>query len=246
MRGDAAPACVYVPDLPEPGGSGWLAGDERHHVVTVCRAAAGDTATATDGAGRRATIRLTSLGTRVAFQVEAVEVVPRARTLRIACGAPEGTRADWLIEKLAELGTASLQPLDCARGRWRWSPSRAARSERLTIAALKQSCAAHRMRVEPPAGLTAWLESLEPGGTRWLADPQGGPPPAGAADGTLLAASGPASGFTPGELAALEASGFIAVRLAADVLRAETAGLALAALWAATGVQAARADRRPT
>jgi len=44
--------------------------------------------------------------------------VARGDRAIVACGAPEKDRADWLVEKLAELGVSELQPLECARGGW--------------------------------------------------------------------------------------------------------------------------------
>lgn len=235
MRAEAAPAYVYVPELPEPGASGWIDGEERHHLVNVCRAAPGQRATATDGRGRRAAIRIASVGRRVGFEVESVEMLPAGAAALIACGAPEGARGDWLIEKLAEFGIAEFQPLDTARGRWRWSASRAARCERLALAALKQSRGAHRLRVAEPVALPDWLRAHDARGTRWLADAGGGPAPRGPAPGRFTAVAGPAAGLTDAEREALLAAGFAPVRLGAGTLRTETAGLALAALWSGLG-----------
>jgi 16S rRNA (uracil1498-N3)-methyltransferase len=235
LRAEAAPAFVYVPDLPEPGASGWIEGEDRHHLVNVCRAAPGERATATDGRGRRAAIRIGSVGRRVAFEVESVEILPQGAAALIACGAPDGARADWLIEKLAEFGIAEFQPLDTARGRWRWSAARAARFERLALAALKQSRRVHRLRAADPIALPDWLRAHDARGTRWVADASGGYVPSAPAPGRFTAVAGPAAGFTGAEREALLGAGFAPVRLGAGTLRAETAGLALAALWAGLG-----------
>jgi 16S rRNA (uracil1498-N3)-methyltransferase len=232
LRGEATPAFVFLPDLPEAGATGAIEGDERHHVVTVCRAAVGDRATATDGNGRRATIRITDMGRRVEYEVESVESVARGPSALIACGSPEGTRGDWLIEKLAEFGIDRFQPLDTERARWRWSAARAARCDRLAVAALKQSLGAHRMKIESPVPLSAvWARSCDPAGARWLADP-GGHQATGIPGATLFTGvCGPAPGLTPEECAVLMDAGFTPIRLGPAILRGETAGIALAALW---------------
>lgn len=232
LRGEAAPAFVYVPELPAAGAGGWIEGDERHHLVNVCRARAGERATATDGRGRRAAIRLGEVGRRVSFEVESVETVDAGPAAVIACGAPEGARADWLVEKLAELGIAELQLLDTDRARWRWSAARAARAERLALAALKQSRRAHRLRIRPPARLDEWLQGIPPEATRWLADATGAPAGVRRRSGPFAGAAGPAEGFTMAEVASLTGAGFAPVRVGSGTLRAETAGLALAVLWA--------------
>jgi len=242
LRGDAVPAFVFCPRLPETGGRGTLEDDERHHVVNVCRARPGDTATASDGAGWRAMIRLLEVGRVVTFEVERVERVQRMRNATIACGAPEGSRADWLVEKLAEFGIDRFQPLDCERGGWRWSTSRAARLDRVALAAMKQSQQAYRMRIERPLRLEAWARTVDPGTTRWLADTAGGV--AGAPVGSFAAACGPAGGLTDAERAILTGAGFTPVRLAEGILRAETAGVALAAHWAGADPSVPQGRRR--
>jgi 16S rRNA (uracil1498-N3)-methyltransferase len=233
LRADAAPAFVFIAELPEPGGRGALAADERHHVVQVWRAAPGDRLSATDGRGALATLRLLDTGREAAFEVEYIERAERPQAITIACGAPEGARADWLIEKLAEFGVDRFQPLDGARDAWRWSAARAERFERLAIAALKQSRQRFRLIIAPPEPAQQWLASLTPGGARCLADRGGLPPgelpaPAGVAVGV----SGPAGGWTGEERASFLSADFRPIRLASGVLRAETAGLALAALLA--------------
>lgn len=233
MRGEAAPAFVFVPQLPGAGEAGWIEGEERHHLVNVCRARAGEIATATDGRGGRARIRLGEVGRRVAFEVEALETVAAGPAAVIACGAPEGARSDWLIEKLAELGISELHLLETERAHWRWSAARSARAGRLAVAALKQSRRAHRLHVAAPARLSDWIGGLAAGGTRWLADEVGAEGPPALPSGAFIGASGPARGFTPDEREALIGAGFLPVRLGEGTLRAETAGLALGVLWAA-------------
>jgi 16S rRNA (uracil1498-N3)-methyltransferase len=234
LRGEATPAFVYAPWLPEAGESGTLEGDERHHVVNVCRAGVGDRATATDGNGRRAVIRIASVERRLTYEVESVELVSQGPLGTIACGAPEGTRGDWLIEKLAEFGIVQFQPLDFARGRWRWSASRAARCERIAVAALKQSQRTHRMRIAAPVPFSPrWAAEQREDETHWFADQAGAAAPVDPGPRPFLGVCGPASGFDGAEREGLLAAGFVPVRLALGVLRGETAAVALAAAWAA-------------
>ena len=231
MRGDAAPAFVFVAELPDAGASGSLDPDESHHVVRVCRAAAGDRLHATDGRGALARLRLTAAGSPATFEVETLDRQAPAGMTCVACGAPEGARADWVIEKLAEFGILHFQPLDTARARWRWSGGRRARFERLALAGLKQSMQRFRLEIRDPLPLETWLAGLGGGEARWLADRDGSTPgPEGLeAMRPWLGVGGPAGGFTPGERESLIGVGFEPVRLAKGVLRAETAAVALAA-----------------
>ena len=155
-------------------------------------------------------------------------------TLIVACGAPEGDRADWMVEKLAELGAARFQPLDCERGGWtRWE-ARQDRLLRLARAALRQSRACHAIEVAAPMPFELWLQS-GPEGSRFLADPDGArasgeTPPA---EGIATLAVGPSGGFSEGEHKAMRGMEFRLVRLAPARLRTETAAVAAAAWWAA-------------
>ena len=111
LAGDA-PSYIYVPDLGALGSSLTLSREEQHYLARVCRARAGETVTATDGRGTLARLRLTSLEPARA-EVEWLERMERGSQAQVWCGAPEGERGDWLVEKLAELGIAWFQPLDC-------------------------------------------------------------------------------------------------------------------------------------
>ena len=147
------------------------------------------------------------------------------------CGAPEGDRADWLVEKLGEVGVARLRLVDTERGRWERAEKRAERWERLAVAAMRQSLSAFRLRIEPPARLADLLAAGVPPAGAWLADPDGAPfAAAGAAGpGPFAAAVGPSAGFSAAERNALSGSGFVPTRLTPSRLRTETAALALAA-----------------
>jgi len=189
--------------------------------------------TATDGAGTVATLEVLALRGEVRTRVARLTRVPRGARAVVACGSPEKDRADWLIEKLAELGIAELQPLECARGSWERFAGRRERFERLATAALRQSRRAWRLTIATPCAVEDWVTSLPEEGVRWLADPAGtGPGVPGETD-FELAAVGPAAGFAPEEREGLIARGFRPLRLASARLRTETAALGWAALWAA-------------
>lgn len=231
----AAPSFLYVPGLPAAGGRVTLPADEARYLARVVRARPGDMVTATDGEGALATLRLGDARDCSEAVVEAATREPRSREAVLLAGAPEGERGDWLIEKLAELGIAALQPVETERGGWQALERRAQRWERIAIAALRQSRRAHRLAILPPMGLAAALAELR-AGARFLADAQGRWAPAAPAGiGTTALAVGPAAGFTASELNQLADAGFQSVRLADARLRTETACLALAAWWAAAG-----------
>jgi 16S rRNA (uracil1498-N3)-methyltransferase len=238
LAADAAPALLYLPELPEPGSRLELAAADAHYVARVCRARVGERVEATDGRGARAALRLIEVRRGVVVEIEAVTREPARRCSWVLCGAPEGERADWLVEKLAELGIGRFLPVDAARGRWRTAAGRRARWERLAIAALRQSRRLHLMAVEEPASLQEALASLPPGSGRWLADASGAAvghrqTPAGGEPEIGLV--GPSGGLDDGERQAALAAGFRPLRLSDARLRTETAALAWAVWWSGGG-----------
>lgn len=236
MAADAAPALLYLPRLPEPGSRLELAAADAHYVARVCRARVGERVEATDGRGARAALRLVEVRRGVVVELEAVTCEPAPRESWLLCGVPEGERADWLVEKLAELGVGRFLPVDVARGRWRVASGRRARWERLAIAALRQSRRVHLMAVEEPVPLQQALASLPAGSSRWLADASGevagrGPAPSGS--DPAIGLIGPSSGLDDEERKLALAAGFQPLCLSDARLRTETAALAWAAWWSA-------------
>lgn len=233
-RAEAAPRSVFAEVLPGPGERLGLAEDESHSLARVVRARVGESVTVTDGRGGRAELELSAIGRVCEGRVTRLEHLARTRTLTLACGAPEGDRGDWLIEKAAELGVSVLQPLDTERGRWERAAAREARWARLARAALRQSRACWALELRTPEPFAVWLGRM-PAGPLWLADPAGAPAGAApaAAQGQTTVAVGPASGFSDAERKALQDNGFQFLSLAPSRLRTETAALAAAAWWAA-------------
>jgi 16S rRNA (uracil1498-N3)-methyltransferase len=228
-RATVTPSLLYVPGLEARGAALDLSPDEAHYVSRVCRARAGDIAEATDGRGALARLRLLSVGASVRAEVVSLEQVERDSRAWLMCGAPERGRADWLVEKLAELGIERFQPLEIRGAPWD-AGARNGRWNRLAIAALRQSRRPFLMEIQSPLPLEAALESLESAAGRWLGDPAGRP--AGAVARSLVlsvGAIGPSGGFGPSERERLDGSDFVPIRLATGRLRTETAALSLAA-----------------
>jgi 16S rRNA (uracil1498-N3)-methyltransferase len=224
---------VYVPDLGAPGAEVALSPDESHYVARVCRARVGDALDGTDGRGTVATLRVTVADREVRVVVERHERRERGRRAWLLCGAPEGRRDDWMVEKLAELGVERWIPLDCARARWDGLGARRPRWERLAIAALKQSRSPFRMEIADPVAAAEAGALTGAAAVRWLGRAGGMPAPGASTAGLLAAAIGPSGGFTRDEEDQLERSGFLPVSLAAGRLRTETAAIAIASVWAA-------------
>lgn len=217
------------------GGGVELAGDEAHYLRRVVRVRPGEIVGATDGAGGLASLEVIEATETAQLRVVARETVTRRAELEVWCGAPEGDRADWLVEKLAELGAARLRPVDGRRGRWERFEARRARWERLAVAALRQSRSAFLLEVLPPAPLERAIEQAPTAQARWVCRPDGVPAPGRLTvpAGRAIAVVGPSSGFSDEELKLLSDNGFDGISLAGARLRTETAAVAVAALWAA-------------
>lgn len=234
----ATPSLLYAPDLGASGSVLRLAPEEAHYVARVCRARAGDIVEATDGRGSLARLRLTSVGATVSAEVVAVERIERKRRAWLWCGAPERGRADWIVEKLAELGVERFQPLECEGAAWPPGAARSERWKRLAVAALRQSRRAFLLEIRPPVTVEEAIATMERPAVCRVGDPDGrpagaGPGPAARSAALEIGAIGPSGGFGANERARLEAAGFVPTRLADARLRTETAAVSLAAWWAA-------------
>ncbi len=224
---------VHVPDL-RPGRIA-LPPAEAHHVRDVLRLAVGDDLDLFDAAGGTAIARIVAVTPGVvAVEVSAVTAAVRpAVALTVAAAVPKGDRADWMVEKLSELGVARLVPLAAARsvvlpaGR-----NKADRWDRIAVESAKQSRRPGVMAVDAVTPLAAVLGAGPPG---WVLSTEGGDArPVGSVPvpETLTVLVGPEGGWTPDELAACAAAGWSAVRLTPTVLRVETAAVAVAAVVA--------------
>jgi len=226
------------------------AGAARH--VQVLRLQPGDGITLFTGdTSGEFSATVTQMG-RSSVQVQVGDFVPTQREpalrVHLAVGMPANERMDWLVEKAAELGAASLQPLMTERSVLRLSGERAdkkvAHWQSVAVAACEQCGGNLVPLIQPVMTLTQWLKTW--GGTGMDA-------PAGlllslrsdargvreascqqvcTAPGQPLIArpvtflSGPEGGLSQAEEELALTAGFQPVTLGPRVLRAETAALA--------------------
>ncbi len=174
----------------------------------------------------------------------------------LAVAPPANDRADWLIEKAAELGAAVFQPLAGERSVLRLAGARAESKHRhwqAVAAAASEQCGRVRvMRIEPVLALPTWLDhcarqaeaeraagaascrrlvlSLAPDATL------PGARLAPSAPASIVVLSGPEGGLAPSEERLAIEHGFVATSLGRRVLRSETAPLALLAWLGIAGL----------
>ena len=210
------------------------AGAARH--VQVLRLQPGTALTLFNGEGGEFEAMVDHMGrSDVRVQVGAHHAVEREapRAVHLVVGMPANERMDWLVEKAAELGAASIQPVLAERSVLRLKGERAdkkrAHWQGIAEAACEQ-CGRNRVPpVHAVTGFADWLAALPAAGTRLLLSlrPEALPVMQVATeDGAVTLLSGPEGGLSPAEEAAALAHGFAPVSLGHRVLRAETAPLA--------------------
>jgi 16S rRNA (uracil1498-N3)-methyltransferase len=236
--------------------------DEAHHARDVLRLGVGDAVELFDDAGAvgRAVIERCDAGA-VVVRVDRVEPRPAAGALTIASAVPKGDRAEWMVEKLSELGVDRFVPLAAARSvvlpagknkRDRW--------QRIATEAAKQSRRAGVMRIEVLTEVVSLL-TPSPGSPEVTAqrlvrgwgegsvcyldtDPRAQSlidhlqSQISDLRSQITLLIGPEGGWTDEETAVMRDRGLTGVKLTATILRVETAAVAAAAIvatWLARG-----------
>ncbi len=237
---------IHTPALLE--GENLLGPAQAHHARAVLRLNDGDEVELFDDEGGSATGVLRFDGPHgAAVRVErlAAKAVNATRQQwSVASAVPKGERADWMVEKLSELGARAFIPLATARsvvhpeGR-----NKHDRWVRIATESAKQSRRPGVMRIDALTPLAQAVNAVAAGSAPgqsagWCLSTGDPATPiasafAGHACPSLTLFIGPEGGWTPDELARMTAAGFLQVRLTHTVLRVETAALAAGAIVAA-------------
>lgn len=181
-----------------------------------------------DGKGKVAVAELVEEGK--AKLLEAHEMPKNEFSLIIAVAVPKGDRADWMLQKLTELGVSTIIPIKTERAVVLPREAKQERWQRILIEACKQS-------------KQAWIPSLRPLSTiddalkeqaklKILLD-QAGKPILNVLQEkpeSVLALIGPEGGFTGEEKARLQKAGCVPASLGKSILRIETAAIAIASI----------------
>lgn len=209
-----------------------LEGPEAHHLAAVSRVRPGDEVCLFNGDGAEYPARVVDVGKR-AVQLDVLAALTISReldlSLEVAAPLPKGDRAQFLVEKLTEIGVTRYVPLLCDRSVIHPREGRRDKLERYVIEASKQCGRNRLMEVAEP---TAWTDYALPreGEIRLLAHPAGGPlMQHGAAAKFVRIAAGPEGGFVQTEVERAVQLGWIPVSLGPRILRIETAAVVLAA-----------------
>jgi 16S rRNA (uracil1498-N3)-methyltransferase len=221
----------FAPELTEGVSSVELDADETRHLRSVCRARVGDEIILFDGAGLRATARISALEKRytlcepISFSKLSTN---ESNPFTLAVAMPKGDRAVTLIEKATELGVGRVIPLVSERSMPAPRDEKQERFRRVVIAACKQCGRDSLMRVDEPSQFGDVVQGANHG-TRWILHPYKATSISHASPAPHLVLVGPEGGFSDAEVELALAHGFEAVSLPGHILRVETAALAIAA-----------------
>ena len=209
-----------------------LDGPEAHHLTVVCRVRPNDVVCLFNGDGREYPARVVETGKRqVTLQVTAIETPQRevCYRLEVAAPLPKGERAQFLLEKLTELGITSFTPLQTGRSIVHPREAKLDKLQRQVIEASKQCGRNVLLQVQPLTDWKVFCASPALPAARLLAHPriESGLPSRDRGD--VVFAVGPEGGFTEEEVALAQASGWRLVSLGSRLLRIETAAMAVAA-----------------
>jgi 16S rRNA (uracil1498-N3)-methyltransferase len=222
-------------NLPLTLGPVEMTGPEARHLATVCRLGAGDEIQLFNGDGHEYQARIVETSKK-SVHMEVFSAAAPTRELpfqlEIAAPIPKGDRAQFLVEKLTELGVTAFVPLLCERGVVQPGPGKMDKLERYVIEASKQCGRNILMRVKEPVSWERYCRRGEAGELRVVAHPSGADawkdyrPVAPRA---TRCAVGPEGGFTDEEISLAAANGWQAVSLGPRILRIETAAVVMAA-----------------
>lgn len=226
-----------------------LPDSEAHHVRDVLRLKAGDEIELFDNSGGLAHGAIERCDSRgVLVRIDRIE--PRAlfSGITIAAAVPKGQRADWMIEKLSELGVDRFIPLRTERSvvlpagkskRDRWTRiaiESAKQSRRSGVMQIEQLISSARLLTPSPGNPPeAWGEGLRVFLTTACDAPrliQLLRTEISDRNSQILLLIGPEGGWTDGEIKRMKQSGLTGARLTGTILRVETAAVAAAAIVA--------------
>ena len=223
-----------------------LQGAEAHHLATVCRLHPGDVVCLFNGDGHEYPARVEQVTKQCVFlAVLGAETTSRELGfhIEIAAPLPKGDRAQFLLEKLTELGVTSFVPLITHRSVLRPGRMNLEKLRRYVVEASKQCGRNRLLQVQSPIKWKDYCGQNDLPRIRRVAHVSAASIAAAAREAQTLAV-GPEGGFTDEEVALACQQGWEIVGLGPRILRIETAALVLAAC-AVYGVLATQAQYAP-
>ncbi|MBC8107067.1 MAG: 16S rRNA (uracil(1498)-N(3))-methyltransferase [Anaerolineae bacterium] len=224
-----------------------LPAGEAHHVRDVLRLESGDELELFDSSGQTALATIDQIDSSAVFVIvderELKLAAPSGVSITIASAVPKGDRADWMIEKLSEVGVARFIPLITARSvvlpvgknkRERW--------QRIAKESAKQSRRSGVMQIDELTPLKTAIGADSSSRYFLSTDAQATPILHALSVAEAIAFFiGPEGGWTDNEIATMRSAGMDGLRLTSTILRVETAAVVAAA---AAGILTEQRNRR--
>ena len=218
-----------------------VTGDDLRHIGTVLRKQPGDLLTLLDGRGMEYSVRIVTMA-RSEIDTEIVEQRKRELpTVRVTLGQglPKSDKMDFIVQKATELGVSSLVPLVTERTivKVKDEEKRNERWQKIAREAAMQSGRPDIPQVKTIRSFNEFISTLAPGPrTLFLLPWEEGTEPVKNVLRRHLDAQrvvvliGPEGGFSKAEANAAKARGFHLVSLGPNILRTETAAVAILSL----------------
>lgn len=215
---------------------------EIRHIGKVLRLRAGDEVVLFDGEGEEYHAAITSLSPReislTLLQKPSQVSTESPLKIILGLGLLKSTKFDWLIQKATELGVSEVVPFYSLRVVPRWeesrSRSRQLRWEKVASEAARQCGRTMVPRVHSPRSFSEALDMRFENTTRvflWEKERTGSLKDALVHPASrIYALVGPEGGFSEPEALQAQEAGFRPIGLGPRILRAETAGIAIASL----------------
>lgn len=215
-----------------------LSREDSRHGLRVLRLRPGEAVTISDGAGAVVDATVGDDPERLVGYVTARRVEERPHpAIHVAQAIPKKGKLDLVVQKLTELGVASIRPFAGSRSIPRWGAEKgASQAERLRDVARQAAMQSRRawlpaVLAPVPAEVVALEGSAivlhESAATRLTEALPGDPP------GSVTIVVGPEGGLSEQEVSVFAERGAVAVTLGPVILRTETAGLAAVAVVSA-------------
>ncbi len=215
-----------------------ISGEDVRHIRAVLRMETGDELLLCDGRGTEYTAKITgmapsAINAEITSRSEKDIQYPR---VILGQGLPKSDKMDWIVQKATELGVADIIPIITERTivKVKDGEKRTARWQKICREAAMQSGRADIPRVGAIMAFKDFLQTLDPESRTLLLFPweeavepikvvlRQNP---GAKNIVVLI--GPEGGFSQGEAALAKDKGFHLVGLGSNILRTETAALAV-------------------
>lgn len=221
-----------------------IEGDLFHHIRDVCRFKAGDRFEILAGDPRALLFEITSMEKRGLTAKKISErplPAPEKPAVILALSVPKLPKVDWIIEKCVELGVAEIRPFvsdfSFLRKTSEISEARVSRWQKLIESATQQSGRGDLMRIHPAQTLEQILANFNRNGDTAGLFPYEGEAQLRLKEAVSKAKAknperlflfvGSEGGFSPREVELFAQTGLKPVSMGQQILRVETACLAL-------------------